>query len=419
MSDEKKDLNEEKLETKDEQTKTLSMANESDSFNTALEDKIEKQTNDALIKDDKKKKRRIIIISVIIIIVLAAIGIFYYITNDPRFIMKTAVNKVFNNLNRPYDYEEGNIGFKLNDKASDDFVNITFDYKRDNKQGLFDANANVLFTGQAEFDIHLQQAENKLYLGIPILYENYLSYDKEAISKETTNAITDAFKNAITEIINSEKINGDNLNITINEKNVKTKRVSLKIDNNNIKNISEIIANNLKECPEFIDILMNNDDLNKQDALKEINKIVIDKIEKPITISLYTKGLTNEFVKLEIFTENNEEIINDFNLIKTDNNNYEYNIINNDGPQDSFNGNLKLTDNKVTSDFQITIDEVLTYEGKIELNSSIKEAKDYQPENISNDKNITELTDDELQNIYMGLFTTVFYTSSALESTDV
>lgn len=373
-------------------------------MNENIEDKIEKQTNIALIKDNKNKKRKQIIISLIIIILLAVIGIFYYVTNNPRIIMKTAVNKIFNSFDNNYNYEEGTSTFKLTDKNSNDFIDISLDYNQDNENGLYDANAKILFTGQTDLDIHFQQTKNKLYFKIPLLNNNYYIYEQKALTKNETDKIIKTIQNSFNDVINNEKINGEDISIKINNKGIKTKRVSLTINNDNIKDITTIFANNLENCEEFVKLM--NDNLKANETI-DFSKLITDKIDNPITINLYVTGLSNDFIKFEVYTENNDNITHSFSIIKIKDNNYEYNYINNN---DSINGNIIIEGNKITSDFK-SITNGNTEEGRIEINNKVKEAKDYKPKNI-NKKEVQELTEEELNNLYMGLFVLIFYSTS-------
>ena len=406
MNNEENNLNSENLEPVKE-----SISN--DSFNKALEDKIEKQTNKALIKSDKKKKKKVIIISVTIIVILAILGVLYYITNNPRFIMKTAINKAFNSLQNEtiYDYEQGTLSLNLDDKNSENNLAIDFEYQADNKQGLFDVTANIIVNAEPSIDIYMNQDKDKFSFYAPDLYDGYLSYDMQAEPFSDMSVETNAIHEALTETINSEKIIGDNINITVNNENVKTKRSSLTIDNSNIESITTTFANSLKNNQEFIDTLVNDYDVSEDEVLEAIDSLITDTTDYPITISIYTKGLKNDFVKFEVSAQENNDVIYGFSITKISDNNIEYQFISNESTNNEINGNLNIkNENTITTDFTITEDGMVTYEGTLQLDGEINEIDSYEAEEVTESTNIEDLSDEDLEQLYINLFMLLYYT---------
>ena len=146
-----------------------------------LEDKIEKQTNDTLVKNAKKKSKKIIIISLIIVLLLAAMGILFYIFNNPKSIFNNSVNSVFKIMENAVNqnnsqYIEGNGAYNLNLNAGTSSYNfdMTTDYSVDNKNGLLNCNVTTNYDNLPLLNFNLYNGENGLYLYSADLYDKYV-----------------------------------------------------------------------------------------------------------------------------------------------------------------------------------------------------------------------------------------------------
>ena len=230
-----------------------------------LEDAIEESTNSSLARQNKKHKRNVIIISLIIVIIIAVIGVSVYILNNPRLIFKASVNNMFNIV-------EENM-----QDVSD--INIT-------------TNDNI----------------------------NNLS-----LNEKNVNSLIKEIKTAFLDAVSSEKISGNKMTIKVNGNDIDTNRVSLVINENNINDVSDKFINNLENNDEFLTAYSSISGSSKNEIIQNLNKATSNYLSS-LTISIYTTGITRDFVKLEVSREVNKTT-NVINVTKVSASEYSYKIV--------------------------------------------------------------------------------------------
>ena len=278
--------------------------------NEKLEDVIEASANSSLVNQSKRQKKKVIIISLIIVILLAIGGITFYILNNPRFIFKSAVNNMFNGLETNME--------NLND------ININSS----------DLNNDFIATFN-----DLEINENNI---MPII---------NGIQKSTL------------EIVDGEKVTSNDMTIKVNGKDVKTNRVSLEI---NKKNNDKFITN-LKKDNEFLTACKKLSGYTKS-QIKTLLALSDNTFNTPLTISIYTSGMSREFVKLEISKEINNTT-NVINLIKISDNEYEYRIVNN---SENLTGDIMIQDKDIIINYYKYENDIIVNSGTIMIQREYK-----------------------------------------------
>ncbi len=279
--------------------------------NNNLEDAIEESANNALMRQNKKQRIKVVIISLLIVILIAAIGITFYVLNNPRLIFNTAINNMTSVL-------ESNI-----ENVSD---------------------SNINFSGSVDDNIN-----------------NFISnFNNFTLNEENIKPIISGVKDAFLQAASGEKITGSDMVIKVNGQDVETNRVSLAIDDDNITDFTNKFINSLKNDNEFLTAYSNMTGISKKNIQEKLDELKQSNIA-PLTISIYTSGITREFVKLEISNEENN-MTNVINLTKINDNEYDYKIVK--GNESSI-GTVTFKNDNIIIDYTNYDDETITASGTL------------------------------------------------------
>ena len=144
------------------------------------------------------------------------------------------------------------------------------------------------------------------------------------------------------------------------------------INNNNKDDIISSFVDNLLNSNDFINVISKVGNVTKEEVIKGLNELKeTEELEEEIRISIYTKMLTNDFVKLEVGTK--EEVV--FTFTRPKNNVYKIESFDYEGSkfmmtitQDNDNKfnivyNIELNDIKFVMNMNISY----TYNEKIQI----------------------------------------------------
>ena len=186
--------------------------------------------------------------------------------------------------------------------------------------------------------INTDLENKKIEFGLGIDYKNNdlidsnIYFDKNTIYIDLKNIFNKLIKYEIDENIEDINITEEDVNIILNnvfyalkdalkegtylsktEKDIN--KYILVIDNENKNMMYNKFIDYLLNSNEFIDIMSKVSEVNKEDVINVLteSKEELDDLEEEIHISIYTKNLTNDFVKLEVGTK--ESVYITFNKI--------------------------------------------------------------------------------------------------------
>lgn len=291
----------------------------------------------------KKNKKKGIIIGGIVVVLLLLIGTLTYFLMPikPKKVFTTAIQEVyeasksnFNNLfGGKYTFSTDihsdnkeiekileivnrlNISMDMGVDAKNKKMHIDLDSNYNNKE-LLKASMDVLDNNAYVF---LNDVYNKNLL-VPIeemdemfsLMENLKDY--EIVLKH--------FKNALNESLKDEYFTKENKNITLNGKSVKVTENKLILDEKNQKELAYALSDELNN-EEFIESFSRISDMDKEEV-KEMLQEMKENVELEdgiLYVSIYTKGINNEFAGIE-FKDNKDTI----SILRNTKTNYSYEI---------------------------------------------------------------------------------------------
>ena len=390
-------------------------------------------------KNTKNSKN--VIVSILIVILIALIGAVSYIVfkelNTPKTMFLKTMNKylesndldnnilniseLFNrgatlkmdsniNLNgATKKIFSGKINFEFIDNPSEkkQYLNLTFDDNNNsviNLEGYLKDN-QVFFTMKNIFD--------KYYYTDSKYIKMYDGNDQKLINNlknNILNSLNDYFTNDM--FIQSKEENIRKISVSISDKDIANLLIliltNLKDDNSlslfvtedmTLDNLQNQIDENINSLKESLDqqsddkkyvynIYLNGENLVKQEVILDSIKLIIE-------------GETSGNISL---LNNDKEIVsgsydkNKLNLKISDSNNNPYNLTL------TFDNNI--TDNKMTANYNLVVKTIAEYEEvELKINTKLEITKESSiPQiNISNAKNVKDISDEELVDIYTKL----------------
>lgn len=364
-----------------------------------------------------EKKNHNGILVFIIILLLGVIGGGYYYVTRPDVVFNVFVNNLYEKayqLSDEYKQTKMNFEFNLDIDAGSEYKDIT-DLVKDLK---FKSSVNTdLENKKVEFGVGIDYKDkdlinalmyfdkNTIYIDLKDIFNKLIKYELEEeienlnITEEDINIILNnifyAFKEALKE--------GSYLSQT--EKDIN--KYTLVINNESKNMMNNKFVDYLLNSSEYIDTLSRVSENSKEEIIKSLNnaKEEVEDLEEVVYISIYTKMLTNDFVKLEVGTEENIY----FTFTKTDEKIYKLETrsiddtssvvtITNDNNKTTLVYDISNEDIKAKAIFNI----VYTYNESINMNLSkesvlinelTEEDANKMLENLMNNEDIKEIVE--------------------------
>lgn len=348
----------------------------------------------------------------LILILLGVIGFGYYYTSKPDVVFTTLLNKVYKealeeekfnqlkmtaNMNIKIDTNEeykeytdiiNNINLRMIEHI--DLTDSTFrlEIGADYKEKLL-ANLNAYYKDNTMYfelkDIldKIIKVDAKDGMREDLKFDDSFVKDTEVVANNIYEALKLSLKKG-TYITSDTKINGSN--VSKNE---------LIINNENKNAIVNTFIDYLLNSEDFISSISKITNKEKQEIIDLLNESKkIEDLKEEIHISIYTKKLTNEFVKLEIsYNKNN------ISLLKQEDN-YKIEINNESNTKIVSNITVDEKNNKLTIVTENTFDDIKVI---VNMNISITYNEKLDKPNVENAITIEELTEEDTNNIIENL----------------
>ncbi len=381
---------------------------------------------------EKKSKKLGLIIGIIVAVLIIAVLVAMYIINNskPENIYYSAIEKAL----KAEKVESKSIKIDTktritieadeNEEELEKLAKCVFGFgvqmDAESKKEIVDL--ALKYENNPEVKAQLYYNNGEMYSYLDGLFDKYIKIDlndeqKEGLQSifESTGSITDQEKNdKIVKLVKKElkkqlgeikDFSQEEATIKIGDKDQKVKRTSLKLTDEQTCNIISNMYTNLIENKEFLECF----DESQKDNLKKAEK-AIKEIEttgkNTIKISLYTKGLLNEFVgaNIEVYSASEKQTII-VTITKEDKNVYKYDIsMKAMGMKANIvKGEAKLEEEKQTNGEKgkITLtaetsEAVGLGKAKLEVEYNLVYDEKIDEINTENNINIKELTQDDM-----------------------
>lgn len=398
----------EQLDTDNQQNQVNSqnISNESvpvqNTNNTQLEGQNINQSIEKGEEKNSKNKKLPIIIVISLLVLISLIVLFIVVNPSAISIFRSNTNKLSeklsDGLSGKYDSVIANaeVTPKISNTGNKDLeniinkVNLKIEAKTDYKNKKLDYKVTANYNKNNLIDIDTIYKDKKMYLSLGNIYPKAIEYDDNSLSDvfnkavdKNTKIVIEKTTKAFNKSLKKEYFKKSKEKIKLNGKTINSKVYTMKLTDTNIKNITESVQNILKNDDEYLEAASKVFNESKSKIKKSLNNIDKDASVlngENISISIYTKGLFNKFVKLKmIYGEATYE------LSDLENNNY----------------NIAVTEDKTTLSFNVKYSYEYNKTFTIDQPSDSIKYKELTPDvgttiynNLKNNKAYQELISD-------------------------
>lgn len=293
----------------------------------------------------KKNTKKGVLIGGILILILLLIGIVTYLllSVKPKKVFTTAIDKVYN-LSKENNQDTEKVSGKFTittDIHSDEVevekileivnkLNISMDMGVDAKSKKMHMALDSLYNNKELINASIDILDSNAYVYLNDIYDKSLLVPIEGMDEmfslmenvKDYEIVLKQFKNALDKALKDEYFTKDNTTITLNGKKVKVIENKLTLNEKNIKEIASILSEELNN-DEFIESFSRISATTKEEVKEMLNEMKqeISLEDGTLFVSIYTKGIKNEFAGISI--KDNKDVIS---LLKNTDTNYSYEI---------------------------------------------------------------------------------------------
>ncbi len=397
--------------------------------------------------EPKEKKGSALPIILILLILLGVGGFFAYkyFFNKPDKVVKNLVNKAYEKFETPLKKISEDDTILINTEISittnipgmEDLNSMKFNtkYGIDNKNNKYEVGLEYLEDNTKIFDIIMYMLGKDAYLLLNDVYSNPLKLDiSEAdleefkqstsqVSPEDTEYLIKKFKDILLKSLDSNDFTQATTTITLNGSETKVKKTNYTLNGEKMVKLNNAIIDNILKDEEFVNKLSEMTNTDSKIIIEDLKESKVDAAdyttdsEETIVFNIYTKGISDEFVGLDIessetnvkIRKNNDNTTISANIegmaisatIKEENENkstidFKISIL-----TEEITGLITIENNEVdskTTETKTTINiNYQEYNVDIKINSKQQSGVEIADIDISNAKTIDELTIDETE----------------------
>lgn len=397
-------------------------------------EEIEKVSEDFNVK--KPKKKGLIIGGIVLLILIIAIlGVTYYFTSSkPEKLFNSYIDKLFASEVEDYNSVKMNSEIKLSGELKDSEAKQVFEeigkcvlkmgtqVDVEKKQEIVDL--GLEYDKKSVIDAKIYYDEGKIYTYFDDIFDKYIEIDMNEYQKEALKEVFEtADKNQIKNTQKAMKIVRDELKaelkeqgefekekteIDIGDKEEKVTKNTLTLSQKELYKLIENVCSNLAKNDDFLECFEES----PKDMLKEIVEDIKDeKVEgkNNVKISIYTKGISNKFVGMDIsvnIESNSQTQTLIFTVLEEDKDVYSYAV----GMKSSFmkvdliSGKVEIDkekDSKNEQEGKAKITMEIAELGKIslEMTYSAEYNKEIDKIDVSNSVKMNNIKEDEVEAI--------------------
>ena len=376
------------------------------SYNQNVMDSNSSMLNNNKDGNKNNKKNKIIIFSIIGVILLIFIVVLclLLLNQSPKKVFSGFTNNLYSSFDKSLDsnYNSIYMNLELSPKVSgteseelEEIVNkfsINLSGGIDYKNKTFIYDLDTYYDNKELLKINAQYDEN-LYLEFVDLYDKPIKLkgtDVSDVFEKSDNKhvkiVLKGYIDALNNSLEDSYFSSEKKEITYDGKKINTKVITLKINEDNIDDISKKMSKSLTSNEEFLASFAKINDIEKREA-KETIEQSLENVYADMDLKLYTAGVSNKFVKIVMESEGTKIEFGS----KKSNGNY-YIKIENEGIAVSidykynqeYNKEIKLTDvsdavdeEQASNELLESFNNITNKEGYIELDRDIENITGY------------------------------------------
>lgn len=277
-----------------------------------------------VVSSTKKSHKGVLVL--LIILLLGVIGGGYYYITRPDVVFTTLLNKVYKSANEEVeDYKQIklNLDFNVNVDAGEEYKEITdlINNIKINSSFNFDATTEKFVLGlgadyknKSLLNANMYYEEEMAYIELKDLFDKLIKVEVEPTEEEvefTEEDINILIEEVYGALKNTLKV-GEYTSSKAKVNDIDVNKNTLVINNENKGKLINTFVDYLLNSNDFIDTISKVNEMTKEEVIETLNYIKEEKVdlEEEIHVSIYTKILTNDFVKFEVGTK--EEVLLSF-----------------------------------------------------------------------------------------------------------
>lgn len=283
-----------------------------------------------------RRKKLMIIILIVLLAVLITMGVtvtVFALNNTPQKLFLKGVDNLFSLLETEENYNTLDSTIELSatiDSENEEYdeikkmlesYGIVLKTKADLKNNVL--NSNVLVNYQTEdttsaiLDVDMLLQDNKLYVLYEEIFDKYIEipYETEETTQVTNtldiDTLLEEVKNTLKEELKKQDFDKEKVTLNLDGKDIKLKKNTINLSEKETLTIIKNMLQSLNANNKFLNSLGSyKEEWNEEvstllETLEEELEYAEEKDE--LAISLYTKGMFNEFVKFDIVPIQTEE----------------------------------------------------------------------------------------------------------------
>lgn len=391
------------------------------------------QINDDFNVKKPKKKGLIIAGIVAVVIVIALILAYFLVFAKPQFVFNGAIDKLFSFNSKKYDSIRLESKITASAEAEDSSIQeqlaevqkfaLKFGVQMDTKQKKEIVDLGLEYDNEAVADAKVYYNDGDMYAYLEGLFDKYIKIDMEDEQKQELKAIFDTVsseentKNAekAMKIVRDElkaqikeygEFEKEKATIDVGNKEKRVTKSILTLSQKDLYNVLSSMCLNLAKNDKFLDCFEES----PKDALKEMAeeiKSVDTNSKNNVKISIYTKGLLNNLVAVdvEIYSAEESQTVK-MAVVKEDEGLYTYKVsVKATGiTMDAIKGKVEIRKDKDSKDEQsgkaiITAEIAEIGKVKLAIDYLVEYNKGIDKIDTSNSINMTEMTEEDMQAI--------------------
>ncbi len=286
----------------------------------------------AYIPEEKKKSKAPLIIIVVVLLACLCVGGYFAYNMFFSNPFKRVASKLVDTLKtqaavytKPYKMS-GDLSFESSDSnlsiLNDLSLNYELSINPDGTKGL--VTSNILEKGNKllGFDAYIEK--NKVYFKSAELIDKVIytevtddSTSENMLDTGETIYVIEKFSNALVDALSAEKINKEDVSLTLNGKTIKATSNYYLITKNNYKTIKNKMIDTILKDEKLVKILAKYSMSTVEEIKQDMKDAKEDSVfENELKVALYTKGFLNDVVGFAFIlndkTENKEYKLMDF-----------------------------------------------------------------------------------------------------------
>lgn len=298
---------------------------------------IETPSFDPISDNEETKKKHSALPIILIVLVLLGIGAFLvykFFFNKPDKVVKGLINNAYDKFEtslKKYDVKDesvlvnADLTINTNIEGMEDLNGVKFNITSgmDYKNNKFEFGLSYLENDNKVLDALMYLLDKNAYLVLKDIYTNPIKINTEEIKFEeiTTEAtsvkpediefLMKRFKDIFLDSLNMNDFKQSSATITLDGKDTKVKKVSYTLDDVKTRNLINNIIDNMSNDKEFMEKLASLSNTDVETLKEELKSSKVDsnsENDETIKFDIYTKGVTDDFVGMDIELSNASNI---------------------------------------------------------------------------------------------------------------